>query len=582
MANFFTDNEDIQFLFEHIDLAELARIQEDDFVHAHSGQCDYAPADAADAVDNYRRILEIIGEVGGEMIAPNAEQIDIEGNTLNEDGTVTLHPLVQQNLDRLTQADMMGFTLPYKYGGLNCPNLVYTMATEIVSRADCSLMNLFGLQGIAETIYAFANDELKDEVLPRFARGEVTGAMVLTEPDAGSDLQAVRLRAYQDDEGNWYLNGVKRFITNGCGEILLVLARTEPEIADGRGLSLLYTERSERIKVRHLENKLGIHGSPTCELVFSDAPAKLVGERQRGLITYVLALMNGARVGIAAQSLGVAEAAYRLARTYAHSRQQFGGPIERLPAVAEMVTDMKIHLEAARALTYETSRVCDHENNNLRLLEWGQLDKDEKKRRKQLSRSFKRLNAMLTPMSKYYASEMACTVADTAIQVLGGSGYMKDYPAERYLRDARITTIYEGTSQLQLVAAVRGVSSGAFETWTADYDEKKYGDPVLDELASRLAEAKQQVAEAIAFVKAQGISYLDLSSRRLVDAALIVIIGHLFLSQATGSERKKSVARRFITREIPVLQMNCRQILSGDTSPLEQYAELAGPVPTVE
>jgi len=582
VANFFTDNEDIQFLFEHIDLGELARIQEDDFIYAKSGQCDYAPADAADAVDNYRRILEIIGEVGGEMIAPNAEQIDIEGNTLNEDGTVTLHPLVQQNLDRLTQADMMGFTLPYKYGGLNCPNLVYTMATEIVSRADCSLMNLFGLQGIAETIYAFADEQLKDEVLPRFARGEVTGAMVLTEPDAGSDLQAVRLRAYQDEDGNWYLNGVKRFITNGCGEILLVLARTEPEIADGRGLSLLYTERSEKIKVRHLENKLGIHGSPTCELVFSDAPAKLVGERQRGLITYVLALMNGARVGIAAQSLGVAEAAYRLARTYAHTRQQFGGPIERLPAVAEMVTDMKIHLEAARALTYETSRVCDHENNNLRLLEWGQIDKDEKKRRKQLSRFFKRLNAMLTPMSKYYASEMACTVTDNAIQVLGGSGYMKDYPAERYLRDARITTIYEGTSQLQLVAAVRGVSSGALETWTADYDEKKYGDPVLDDLAGQLAEAKQQVIEAITFVKSQGTSYLDLSSRRLVDAAIIIIIGHLFLAQAAGNERKKSVARRFITREMPVLQMNCRQILCGDTSPMEQYAVLAGPVPAVE
>ena len=363
----------------------------------------------------------------------------------------------------------MGFTLPRKYGGLNCPILIYTMATEIVSRADASLMNMFGLQGIAETINAFANDEIKDEVLPRFASGEVTGAMVLTEPDAGSDLQAVRLRAHQDEDGNWRLNGVKRFITNGCGEILLTLARSEPDLPDGRGLSLFISERSEHIKVRHLEHKLGIHGSPTCELVYEDAPARLIGERQRGLITYVMALMNGARVGIAAQSLGIAEAAYRMARDYAHKRQQFGIPIEQLPAVAEMVTDMQIAIEAARALTYETSRICDLENNNQRLVEFGDLDAEEKKRRKKETRVLKRLNAMLTPMSKYYASEMAIRVADTALQVLGGSGYMQDYPAERYLRDARITTIYEGTSQLQILAASRGVSSGVFESYVAEF-----------------------------------------------------------------------------------------------------------------
>ena len=447
------------------------------------GGDDYGPLSAADAVDNYRRILTILGEICGEMIAPHAEQVDREGNTLNEDGTVTLHPLVRKNLDRLTQGDMMGFTLPRKYGGLNCPNLVYTIANEIVARADCSLTNLFGLQGIAETIYAFANDEIRNEYLPQFCEGRVTGAMVLTEPDAGSDLQAVRLRAYQDEKGNWLLNGVKRFITNGCGEVLLVLARSEPEIGDGRGLSLFVAERGPTVRVRHLEEKLGIHGSPTCELVFDDTPCRLIGERQRGLITYVMSLMNGARVGIAAQSLGVGEAAFRLARNYAHTRRQFGVPIERLPAVAELVTDMKIDVEAARALAYETSRVCDHENTNARVLEWGgPLEKDEEKRRKQLARSLKRMNGMLTPMSKYYCSEMSVRVAHNAIQVLGGSGYMKDYAAERYLRDSRITTIYEGTSQLQVVAAVRGVTSGAFETWTDEWDMREYGDPLLIEL----------------------------------------------------------------------------------------------------
>ncbi|MCE5267795.1 MAG: acyl-CoA dehydrogenase family protein [Planctomycetaceae bacterium] len=585
MANYFLDNDDIQFLFKHIDLGELARLQEDGFVHANGDPNGYAPHDAADAVDNYRRVLEIIGEVAGDVVAPNAEQVDRDGNTHNSDeGTVTLHPLVQENLKRLTQADMMGFTLPRRYGGLNCPCLVYTMATEMISRADTSLMNMFGLQGIAETIYAFANDEIKDEVLPKFARGEVTGAMVLTEPDAGSDLQAVRLRAFQDEQGNWYLNGVKRFITNGCGEILLVLARSEPEIADGRGLSLFLAERSERVKVRHLESKLGIHGSPTCELVFDNTPCRLIGERQRGLITYVMALMNGARVGIAAQSLGVAEAAYRLARTYARTRQQFGGPIERLPAVAEMVTDMKIDIEVGRALCYETARVCDLENNNLRILEMqsrgqGSLDKDEEKRRKQLSRSLKRMNGMLTPMSKYYCSEMCNRVAYDAIQVLGGSGYIKDYAAERHARDARITTIYEGTSQLQVVAAVRGVASGSLDAWAGEHEKRVYGDPLLDGLKQKLIEARQQINEAVQFVKSKGPSQLDLFGRKLVDSALTVIMGHLLLGQGAVDERKKRVARRFIERDLAALRMNCERIHAADTAPLDEYALLAGPVP---
>ncbi|MBU4270951.1 MAG: acyl-CoA dehydrogenase family protein [Planctomycetes bacterium] len=582
MANFFLDNDDIQFLFRHIDLAELARIQEDDFAHNGDDASGYAPRDAADAVDNYQRVLEIVGEVAAEVVAPSAERIDREGNTLNEDGTVTLHPLVRENLKRLSQADMMGFILPRRYGGLNCPYLIYTMATEIISRADASLMNLFGLQGIAETVYAFANDEIKDEVLPRFARGEVTAAMVLTEPDAGSDLQAVRLRAFQDDQGNWYLNGVKRFITNGCGEILLVLARSEPEIADGRGLSLFITERNEQVKVRHLEDKLGIHGSPTCELVFDNTPCRLVGERQRGLITYVMAMMNGARVGIAAQSLGIAEAAYRMARTYAHTRWQFGGPIERLPAVAEMVTDMKIDIEAARALAFETARVCDHDHNNLRVLEMGpELDKDEKKRRKQLSRALKRMNGMLTPMSKYYCSEMCIRVTHDAIQVLGGSGYIKDYAAERHARDARITTIYEGTSQLQVVAAVRGVTSGSLDAWSEEHEKRTYDDHILEELKRKLIEARQLIAETITLVKSNSTSYLDLSGRRLVDSAVTVVCGHLLLAQGAADERKKRVARRFIERELPVLRMNCAQIHAGDMSPLEEYALLAGPVPAV-
>ncbi len=580
MANFFLDNDDILFLFDHMDLGGVARVQEDDFADAHERDVDFAPEDEEDAIDNYRRILEIVGEIAGDTIAPRAEQIDAEGNTLNQDGTVTLHPLIRKNLDTLTQADLMGFTLPRRFGGLNCPILVYSMANEIVSRADASLMNLFGLQGIAETIDAFADEQIKQEYLPRFVSGEVTGAMVLTEPDAGSDLQAIRLKAIQTDDGGWILRGVKRFITNGCGEVLLVLARSEADLAGGRGLSLFVAERSEHVRVRHLEHKLGIHGSPTCELVFDDTPARLIGERQRGLVTYVMALMNGARVGIASQSLGIAEAAYRLARTYANSRKQFGVPIERLPAVAEMVTDMKVAIEANRALLYHTCRVFDLENNNSRVLEEGLCtDETETKERKALVRSLKRVNGMLTPMSKYYASEMCCTVADTALQVLGGSGYMQDYPAERYLRDARITTIYEGTSQLQVVAAVRPVCSGVFERHLADFEEVQYEDEILTELKADLVVGKGELLAAIGFVKAAGSEYMDLTGRKIVDSAIAILVGHLLLGQAAANERKQRVARRFIDLEMSRLRMNCELITSGDTAPLDEYELLAGPVP---
>jgi alkylation response protein AidB-like acyl-CoA dehydrogenase len=462
MPNFFTDNDDILFLFSHFNVPLLAAVAEEGF--KHHGQYDFAPENAADAVDNYRRILTSLGEIAGEVVAPSAEETDRVGNVLNEDGSVTYAPGIAEALKRLAQADLMGFTLPYKYGGINCPQLIYTMSNEIISRADASLMNIYGLQGIAETINAFADEGLKQEYLPRMASGEHTGAMVLTEPDAGSDLQAVKVRAYQDDAGNWYVSGVKRFITNGCGQVLLVLARTEPQIADGRGLSLLLVERGPKVKVRRLEEKLGIHGSPTCELFFDDAPAKLIGERQRGLITYVMSLMNGARIGIAAQSLGIAEAAFRLARNYAHSRRQFGGPIEDLPAVRELLVNMSIDVQAARALTYYATTCVDLEYGMLRELEFGTPDEARKKVLRADSRRFKRLNGMLTPMSKYWASEMSMRVSNDAVAVLGGSGYMKDYAAERHLRDARITTIYEGTSQLQVVAAVRGVMQGSAQT----------------------------------------------------------------------------------------------------------------------
>jgi len=580
MANFYTDNDDIRFLFHHMDIPRIAAIMEEDFRFAK--EFDFAPEDAADAVDNYERILTSLGELAAESIAPTAEETDLLGAKMNEDGSVSYTPGIAQAIKLLGQADLMGFTLPYRFGGLNCPNLIYTMSNDIVSRADASLMNIYGLQGIAETINAFADEEIKKEYLPRMSRGEWTGAMVLTEPDAGSDLQAVKTRAYQDEQGNWFVHGVKRFITNGCGEVLLVLARTEPEITDGRGLSLLLVERGEKVKVRRLENKLGIHGSPTCEIFFDHAPAKLIGERQRGLITYVMSLMNGARVGIAAQSLGIAEAAYRVARNYANSRRQFETAIENFPAVRELLVRMSVDLQAARAVTYYGSFCVDLEYGALKQLEYGQVDPAERKTLRQDSRKYGRINKLLTPISKYYASEMSMRVANDAIAVLGGSGYMKDYPLERHLRDSRITTIYEGTSQLQVVAAVAGVVSGTAGSLLQELLDRQWPAPVA-QCAQRIREGMAQLDKAVGFVKGQpGTNYRDLYARKLVDMATYLIVGALFCDHATASEKKLSVLKYWLNWRMPEVAMLAGQICSGDLSAVEDFETLAGPVPVLE
>jgi alkylation response protein AidB-like acyl-CoA dehydrogenase len=493
----------------------------------------------------------------------------------------------------------MGFTLPYRFGGLNCPSLVYTMATDIVSRADTALMNIFGLQGIAETINAFATEEIKEEYLPGFCDGRYTGAMVLTEPDAGSDLQAVKVRAWQDENDQWRVSGVKRFITNGCGEILLVLARSEPDISDGRGLSLFLVERGEGVRIRRLEDKLGIHGSPTCEIQFNDAPAKLIGERQRGLITYVMSLMNGARIGIAAQSLGTAEAAYRQGRIYASSRRQFEQSIDRFPAVRELLVDMQLGLLASRSLTYETCCAVDREYGAARKLEFGDVsDKAERKLLKETERKYKRLAGMLTPMSKYYASEMCVKVTSDAMQILGGSGYMRDYPVERHYRDARITTIYEGTSQLQIVAAVRGVCGGTMEKLLAEFAGREWPDDLRDRVQT-VIDGGWHLEEAIKFTKSRsGVEYMDYSGRRLVDAAINLYCGFLFLDQAAGNSRHEeskdsgfmsemrskrlAVADRWLSTKIPEAKHLCELVCSGEDSPLSSFDTLVGPPPEME
>ena len=598
MANFYTDNNDIRFLFRHMDLAVLAEEIEKDFRFA--GEFDYAPVDAAEAIRNYDMVLESIGQLSAEFIAPRGEGVDRQGNTLNEDGSVTYADGIAESIDKLAKADVMGFILPHRFGGLNFPNLIYSMAIEMVSRADAALMNIFGLQGIAETINAFASEEIKQKYMHDFATGKVTGAMVLTEPDAGSDLQAVNLRAFQDSDGNWLLHGVKRFITNGCGEVLLVLARSETDRKGGLGLSLFVGDRGPTVHIRRLEDKLGIHGSPTCEIFFDNTPCKLIGERKRGLAPYVMSLMNGARIGIAAQSLGIAEATYAVARDYAASRKQFGVAIEKLPAVRDMVIDMKITIEAGRALLYETSRIVDMDIGYAKKLESDIEDKALAKQIKKESRKYKRYAGMLTPMSKYYCSEMCNKVAYDSIQILGGSGYMRDYPCERHARDARITTIYEGTSQLQVVAAVRSVCNGTTEKYLAELTLLDYDSSIKD-LLEILAADTEQMKKAIGFVKEKGNEYMDLYGRPLVDIAIDLINGYLFCSQASTKvdfevpladensqanngtiqmkQRKALTARRYISKNALKIKALTELILSGDKSTFTDYETLIGPLP---
>ena len=574
MPNFFADNQDIQFQLDHMDLREIVQLWEGDF--SESKEHPYAPSSYEDTVDGYRRVLDLVGHICGEIIAPRATDVDRDGCAC-ENGKVAYAKGTQEALAALSGADLMGFTLPRKYGGLNMPSLVYSIAIEMVARADAALMTIFGLQDIAETIKSFATEEQKAKYLPKFCSGEVTGAMVLTEPDAGSDLQAVRLKAYQDESGQWRLNGVKRFITNGCAEVLLVLARSEDGTTDGRGLSMFICESGPKVYIRRIEDKLGIHGSPTCEMHFRDAPCTLVGKRRRGLTTYVMALMNGARIGIASQGLGIAEAAYRDALAYAVEREQFGKAIADMAQVSDLLVNMKINVASARTLLYETSRIVDfHHGYEKRLESLDRSDPDYAEVKEKAAK-YRKLASALTPMSKYYCCEVSLRVTNAAIQILGGSGYMRDYDVERYYRDARITTIYEGTSELQVVAILAGLHGDSLELWFAERATKTYsgGTALLAALASQ---THQRLKDAMTFVKEEGQpDYTDLMGKRLSNIACYGVISYLLLDEAEKSDQKRTIAEKFIRDAAIETAAHFTAITSGNDLVLREYKNLLSP-----
>ncbi len=540
--NFYKDNKDIAFQLQHPLMRKIVELKEKGF--ADKGKYPHAFLDTDDALDSYDKVLDILGEICGDILAPNAEEVDHDGPQVI-DGRIKYAPGTQRNHDALTQAGLYGMSLPREYGGLNFSMVPYVMAAEIVSRADAGFANIWGLQDCAETIHEFASKEIKEEFLPRINKGD-TCSMDLTEPDAGSDLQAVMLKATWDEaKGVWLLNGVKRFITNGDAEIKLVLARSEEGTADGRGLSyFVYDKAWGGVRVRRIENKLGIKGSPTAELVFTNAPAKLVGDRKMGLIKYVMSLMNGARLGVGAQSVGLSEAAYREALKYAHERAQFGKTIVNFPAVYELLAVIKAKLQASRALLYETSRFVDMYKAYGFITEDRKLTPEERNEQKE----YQKLADAYTPLLKLFASEYANQNAYDAIQVHGGSGFMKEYPVERLYRDARILTIYEGTSQLQVVAAIRGVITGAYLARIREY-EKTPVKAEHEQLRKILVTMTEEYVKAVELVTAKNDAELsDFHARRLVEMAGHIVMGYLLLLDAQREESFAQSAAVYITR----------------------------------
>lgn len=526
MANFYTDNPDLKQHLTHPLMKKIVELKERGYADAE--KYDDAPLDFEDAMDNYDKVLEIVGDLCGEIIAGNAEDVDHQGPHV-ENGRVVYADKTKENLEACRKAGLMGMSMPRRLGGLNFPITPYIMAADIVSRADTGFENLWGLQDCAETIYEFADEDQKQRYIPRVCQGE-TMSMDLTEPDAGSDLQSVMLKATQKEDGSWVLNGVKRFITNGDSDIHLVLARSEDGTKDGRGLSMfIYDKRNGGVTVRRIENKMGIKGSPTCELVYKNAPCELCGSRRMGLIKYVMALMNGARLGIAAQSVGVSEIAYREALGYAKERMQFGKAIIEFPAVYEMLAVMKAKLDASRCLLYETSRYVDLYKAYEDIEKERKLTPEEKAELK----LYRKYADACTPLAKGLSSEYCNQNAYDCIQIHGGSGFMKDYACERVYRDARITSIYEGTTQLQVVAAIRHVTTGTYAALMEEYAKMEVSEklaPVKEMLTGLVAKYQAAIAKVN---EVNDPAFTDFMARRLVEMAGNIIMSYLLITDAS-------------------------------------------------
>lgn len=526
MANYYTDHPEIEFHLNHPLMKRVVDLKERNYVE--KDQFEDAPVNYEDAIENYKRLLDITGDVAANIIEPNSEDVDLEGPHL-ENGRMIYASKTFENLDATRKAGLWGLSMPRRYGGLNLPNAIFSMASEIIAAADAGFQNIWSLQSCIDTLYEFGSEEQRQKYIPRICAGE-TMSMDLTEPDAGSDLQRVMLKATQDEDGTWRLNGVKRFITNGDSDIHLVLARSEEGTKDGRGLSMfIYDKRDGGVTVRHIEHKLGIHGSPTCELVYKNAKAELCGNTRLGLIKYVMALMNGARLGIAAQSVGVEQEAYNEGLAYAKERAQFGEKIINFPAVYDMLSRMKAKLDAGRSLLYCCARYVDL----YKALEDIARDTKLTPEERQEMKKYTRLADAFTPLAKGMNSEYANQNAYDAISIHGGSGFIMEYKCQRLFRDARIFSIYEGTTQLQVVAAIRYITNGTYLSIIKEMLENEVSDD-LKPLKERVAKLVELYEAAINKVKeANDQAVHDFLARRLYNMTGDIVMSLLILDDAT-------------------------------------------------
>lgn len=526
MANYYTDHPEIEFHLNHPLMKRVVDLKERNYVE--KDQFEDAPVNYEDAIENYKRLLDITGDVAANIIEPNSEDVDLEGPHL-ENGRMIYASKTFENLDATRKAGLWGLSMPRRYGGLNLPNAIFSMASEIIAAADAGFQNIWSLQSCIDTLYEFGSEEQRQKYIPRICAGE-TMSMDLTEPDAGSDLQRVMLKATQDEDGTWRLNGMKRFITNGDSDIHLVLARSEEGTKDGRGLSMfIYDKRDGGVTVRHIEHKLGIHGSPTCELVYKNAKAELCGNTRLGLIKYVMALMNGARLGIAAQSVGVEQEAYNEGLAYAKERAQFGEKIINFPAVYDMLSRMKAKLDAGRSLLYCCARYVDI----YKALEDIARDTKLTPEERQEMKKYTRLADAFTPLAKGMNSEYANQNAYDAISIHGGSGFIMEYKCQRLFRDARIFSIYEGTTQLQVVAAIRYITNGTYLSIIKEMLENEVSDD-LKALKERVAKLVEFYEAAINKVKeANDQAVHDFLARRLYNMTGDIVMSLLILDDAT-------------------------------------------------
>lgn len=526
MANYYSDHSEIEFHLNHPLMKRVVDLKERNY--AEKDQFEDAPVNYEDAIENYKRLLDITGDVAANIIEPNSEDVDLEGPHL-ENGRMIYASKTFENLDATRKAGLWGLSMPRRYGGLNLPNAIFSMASEIIAAADAGFQNIWSLQSCIDTLYEFGSEEQRQKYIPRICAGE-TMSMDLTEPDAGSDLQRVMLKATQDEDGTWRLNGVKRFITNGDSDIHLVLARSEEGTKDGRGLSMfIYDKRDGGVTVRHIEHKLGIHGSPTCELVYKNAKAELCGNTRLGLIKYVMALMNGARLGIAAQSVGVEQEAYNEGLAYAKERAQFGEKIINFPAVYDMLSRMKAKLDAGRSLLYCCARYVDI----YKALEDIARDTKLTPEERQEMKKYTRLADAFTPLAKGMNSEYANQNAYDAISIHGGSGFIMEYKCQRLFRDARIFSIYEGTTQLQVVAAIRYITNGTYLSIIKEMLENEVSDD-LKALKERVAKLVDLYEAAINKVKeANDQAVHDFLARRLYNMTGDIVMSLLILDDAT-------------------------------------------------